>query len=283
MRFIAAVLILMTSTASAVDENAVLAAARAASREYQNHIEILTKGLSNADEGKRIDSIRTLATLHDAQAVPLILPFLEFRHRSQNEVVAACAALGRIGDKSAVVGIRTLTSNPDKDIREASILALHQIGVISAGDWMPRAKDTDDALRLNALNGLGTMQKAEAAEALILGLTHDKALIRQTACIGLGQLGDRTLGEKLRPSLTDANPAVRRYAAEAIAKLNYTPAIPDLLVALEANIAGNYVLHALRVMTREDFGFDPRAPLLMRQQAIERGFVWFSAHPDLAK
>ena len=95
----------------------------------------------------------------------------------------------------------------------------------------------------------------------------------------LGRLGDKAHGDKLKVSLTDADPMVRRYAAEALAKLDYKAAVPDLLMALEANVAGHYVVRAVRVLTGEDFGFDPDAPLLHRQEAIEKGFVWVTAHP----
>jgi HEAT repeat protein len=57
---------------------------------------------------------------------------------------------------------------------------------------------------------------------------------------------------------------VRRYAAEALAKLDYKPAVADLLMALEANVAGVHIVRALRALTGEDFGFDPADPLLLQ-------------------
>ncbi len=272
-------LVLAVSALTAIEEAQVLAAARAASVEYQIRFRILSDGLAAGSEGQRIDSVRALGDLRDPRSIPVLVPWVLQAKRTPAEQIAAITVLGRLGYKTPVPQLRSFAGSENPEVRKAAVAALHQIGVIGAGDWMLRAKEEDDALRLNALASLGHLAHAEAAEALILGLTHEKSLVRQTACIGLGQLGDKAHGEKLKIALTDADPMVRRYAAEAIAKLDYKAAVPDMLMALEANVAGAYIVNALRVLTGEDFGFDPTAPLLHRQEAIERGFVWSTANP----
>lgn len=287
MRRLAAALVLISALCPVLpgdEETDILGAARAASEEYQTRFRIIAEGLTSAVETKRIDTIRALAGLRDPEVVPLLIPFLGAGVHSTNELVMACTALGRLGYLTPLPSLRQLTHHEDAGVRQAATLAIEQIGAIAAGDWMARAKDSNDALQLAALAHLGTLKHAEAGELLVKGLDHDKSLIRQTACIGLGNLGERSLGEKLRPALTDADPAVRRYAAEALSRLNYTPAIADLIMALDANVAGEHIVRALRILTGgQDFGFDPHAPLYRRQESIERGFAWLAQHPELAK
>ena len=266
------------------DETDVLGAARAANEEYQTRFRIIAAGLSASVEKDRLDAMRALAGLRDPESLPLLVPFLGAGNHSLNELVMACTVLGRLGYQSPLPSLRQLTRHEDAGVRQAAILAVDQIGAIAAGDWMARARDSDDALQLAATARLGMLQHAEAGEVLVKGLGHPKSLVRQAACIGLGRLGERSLGEKLRPSLTDADPAVRRYAAEALSRLNYTPAIADLIMALDANVAGEHIVRALRLLTGgQDFGFDPHAPLYRRQESIERGFAWLAQHPELAK
>jgi hypothetical protein len=61
-------------------------------------------------------------------------------------------------------------------------------------------------------------------------------------------------------------------------KLNYTPAIPNLLMAMEGNVAGDHIARCLTLMTMQDFGFSSRANPLARTEAIEKGFAWWTAN-----
>ncbi len=282
MRVLAALvcsLVCITASLPAVDEALVLSAARAASSAYQDRFVSLTTDLQSPDIAVRLAALRTMGSLHDPKVVPVLIPWLLQKIRTSEELVVAATILGRLGFKAPAPQLRHLASHDDPQVRMAAVSALQQIESMSAGDWMLRAKEDEDALRLNALAGHGHLSHAEAADALVLGLAHEKPLIRQAACIGIGRLGDKAHGEKLKIALTDPDPMVRRYAAEAIARLDYKPGIPDLFMALEANVAGDYILRAVRAMTGQDFGFDPLDPLLKRQEAIERAFQWLTANP----
>lgn len=287
MRRLAAALLLLSVLSPllpANEETDVLGAARAASEEYQTRFRIIAEGLKSTVEKERLDTMRALAELRDPETLPLLIPFLSAATHSVDELIMACTVLGRLGYQSPLPSLRQLLRHEHVGVRQAAILAIDQIGAIAAGDWMARAKDSDEALQLASVTRLGALKHAEAGETLVKGLGHPKSLVRQAACIGIGQLGDRALGDKLRASLTDADPAVRRYAAEALARLNFTPAIADLLMALDANVAGDHIVRALRILTNgQDFGFATHAPLHRRQEAIERGFAWLAQHPELAK
>lgn len=282
MRVLAAIVCSLACVAaplSAVDEAQVLAAARAASHEYQERLRTFITGLQAQDATERMACLHALGVLQDPRSVPALVPWILQPTRSTDELILGATILGRIGVQTPAPQLRHLAAHEDPEVRKAAVSALHQLQAVSAGDWMLRAKEEDDALRLNALAGLGHLAHAEAAEVLIQGLGHDKPLVRQAACIGLGRLGDAANGEKLRPALTDPDPMVRRYAAEAIARLGYRKALPDLFMALEANVASEFILRSVRALAGQDFGFDPHAPLLKRQEAIERAFQWLGANP----
>jgi hypothetical protein len=61
-------------------------------------------------------------------------------------------------------------------------------------------------------------------------------------------------------------------------KIDYKLAIPNLLMALEANVSGGYIDHCVDLITGQDFGFDTRANALDRAAAVEKGFVWWAAN-----
>jgi HEAT repeat protein len=272
----------------------LLAAARVASIAYQNHIQTLTAALSASTisastisastisastQKTRSEALRTLGELHDPQAVLSILTFLEQPEHSREDLLAAALALGTAGEPSAISALHKLTVNGNEDVRLAAYNALGSLNRASAADHAQRAKDSDEIPHLAALTNLGTLKQADAAPLLIAGLErHPRAVVRRMCAIGLGKIGDKANGPMLQNALSDPDPGVRRYAAEAIASLGYRPAIPFLLFALEANIAGNDLSKVITHMTGQNFGFDSSADTLRRTAAIERGFAWWTAH-----
>ena len=125
------------------------------------------------------------------------------------------------------------------------------------------------------------MKQAEAAPLLVAGLNRNpKSLLRRMCAIGLGRLGDAANGPALQNALSDPDPQVRRYAAEAIVAINYRPGIPYMIFALESNIASDEITRCIKLMTGEDFGFNSRLDGLKRQEAIDRGFLWWTANAN---
>jgi HEAT repeat protein len=151
--------------------------------------------------------------------------------------------------------------------------------LIETMDYMPRLTDAEPALRASSASNLGLMKVADASAILLKSLALDgRAHVRRMCVIALGQIGNREHGPAISEALADANAGVRRYAAEALVKLNYTPAIPNLLMAMEGNVAGDHIARSLQLMTNQDFGFHSRANPLARLEAVERGFKWWNAH-----
>ncbi len=257
----------------------LLAAARSASIAYQNHLRELAVTLNQPDAAARHEALRTLGRLHDPQAVLSILGFLEQPQRVNDDLIAAALALGTAGEDSAIPALHKLTANGDEQVRLAAYNALGSLAKATPGDHTQRAKDNDETPHLAALTNLGTLKQTDAAPLLIAGLEkHPRSIVRRMCAIGLGKLGDKANGPMLQNALADPDPGVRRYAAEAIASIGYRPAIPFILFALEANIAGPELAQVVKRMTGQDFGFNSSDDELRRTAAIERGFAWWTAN-----
>jgi HEAT repeat protein len=269
-----------------LDAAKILAAARAADDLYQRHYQELTAKLGSGIEADRLQAIGDLGRLDDPQAVIPLLPFLDAGNHSAPELIAATFALGHLANSAAIPGLRNLLQNHnDPEVRLAALNALDVIKATASRDYMPKTKDPEPALNGSAMTNLGTIAHAPAADTLARALARDsRPLIRQMCAIGLGRIGDKTQASVLQDALSDADPGVRRYAAEALVKLNYTPCVPYLLMALEGNISGQYIDRCLRILTGQDFGFDYRDNDLKRKEAVERGFKWWTDHAaDLAR
>jgi len=257
----------------------LLAAARTASTAYQNHLEELTITLSNSVPAARIEALRTLGQLQDPVATASIVTFLDQPQRPIDELIAAAVAIGTSDQSVGLPALRKLTVNSDEQVRLAAYNSIGSLQKTTAGDHTQRAKDSSELPHLAALTNLGTIKQADAAPLLIAGLQrHPRAILRRMCAIGLGKLGDQANGPILQNALSDADPGVRRYAAEAIATIGYRPAIPFIIFALEANVSGPELAAVLRRMTGQDFGFNSREDELHRKAAVERGFAWWTAN-----
>lgn len=260
----------------------LLAAARIASVTYQKHLEtLLVVDLASPDLAVRLAAIRILGNLQDPEAIVPLLKYLEEKNRTADEFAAVATALAGAGNPAAIPELRKMSGMSDAGVRLAAYNALGQLEAVTAGDHTQRAKDPSTIPHLAALTNLGTIKQADAAPLLVAGLNRNpKNLVRRMCAISLGRLGDVANGPALQNALSDPDPQVRRYAAEAIATINYRPAIPYLIFALEANIASDEITRCIKLMTGEDFGFNSKLDGLKRQEAINRGFLWWTANAN---
>ena len=259
----------------------LLAAARTANVAYQKHIAALQMDLASPEPDVRLATLRLLGNLQDPQAIVPLITFIEAKERTPDELSAAAAALAACGNPAAVPALRKLSAASNAGVRLAAYNALSQLNAATPGDHTQRAKDSSTDPHLAALTNLGTIKQADAAPLLVAGLNrHQKSLVRRMCAIGLGRLGDAANGPALQNALCDADPQVRRYAAEALVAVNYRPAIPYMIFALESNIASDEINRCIMVMTGQDFGFSSRNDALKRQEAIDRGFLWWTLNAD---
>jgi HEAT repeat protein len=257
----------------------LLAAARAADQAYQLRLASLNEQLGQT--GSRTDTIRTLGRIQDPVALEPLLKLLENTKLTPAEQEAIAIAIGSSGSQVGLPALRRLSASSDAGVRLAAYNALSTLQATTGGDHLQRAKDPDAQPHLAALTNLGTIKQADAAPLLIAGLTkHPRSLVRRQCAIGLGRLGDPSVGPTLQIALSDSDPGVRRYAAESIAQLNYRPAIPFLLMALDSNVATAEINQVIKRMTGQDFGFDPHADAIRRKEAVDRGFAWWTANAN---
>jgi HEAT repeat protein len=257
----------------------VLAAARAADFFYQRKVQRLLSLLNSPNEAERVEAISYIGHLRDPALVPNLLPWLQASNRSPAELIAATCALPSDGGQAGIPALKNLLKNDDAGVRVAAMNALTRLESIASADYVARATDTETAIRGSSASNLGVLAVTDAAPILLKHLALDgKPHVRRMCAISLGLLGDRANGPALTDALTDSNAGVRRYAAEALVKLNYTPAIPNLLMAMEGNVAGDHIARCLTLMTMQDFGFSSRANPLARTEAIEKGFAWWTAN-----
>jgi len=266
------------SPAASRDEQ-LLIAARLADDVYQRHYRGLLAALASPDEALRVQTIRDLGRLQDSEVVPLLLPFLEASKRSPAELNAAAESLADLGAVTASESLQRLLAHKEAAVRAQAQKSLTRLQSMGAGHFMGLAKDPDDALRDSAVTNLGTLKHAEAAAVLIEALGHDdRTHIRRMAALSLTKLGDRRHAPALTEALTDGDARVRRYAAAGLAQLGAVEAVPELLMALEANIAGAHINRAVMQLTKQDFGFDATGNIIDRTAAIEKGFSWWAAN-----
>ncbi len=268
-----------TAAAEAVTDAQVLEAARAADLFYQRRIADLLVRLSSPEEAVRVEALSLIGHQQDPSLVPYLLPWLQSSNRSPAEIVAATCALPTEGGQAGIPALKNLLKSDHAEVRVAAMNALSRLQSLASADYLARANDPQTAIRASSSANLGVMSVAEAAPILLKSLALDgKPHVRRMCAISLGLLGDRAHGAALGDALADPNPGVRRYAAEALVKLNYTPAVPHLLMAMEANVAADHIARSLTLMTKQDFGFSSRANPLARAEAIEKGFIWWTAN-----
>lgn len=141
--------------------------------------------------------VRELGNLQHARAVPVLIGVLE-DDREATPRVFATQALGKFSDARALAALRSVMSDPDKNVR------------------------------LWAIQGLGVQRDRESVELLIQCLTDENSWIREYAARALGEIGDHRATECLVASTQDSNGRVRKAAASALVSLGDWNAIEPL-------------------------------------------------------
>ncbi len=261
----------------AADDAALMAAARTADAEFQRHLELTYVDLDSDKEADVIRALRTFGRLDVLEAVPMVMKFADGYHQSPPVVAAACETLAELHAVVATSAVQKLLAHDDAGVRAAAQKTLTRLDAMATPLYLQRGEDSDNALRASAVTSLGILSAAEATALLTTALRYDsQPHIRRMAAIGLGRMGDPANADVLIESLSDSNPGVRARCAQALAVLDVKRAIPFLIMALEGNVSGTPINAALMRLSGQDFGFDPRANVLDRRQAIETAFEWWA-------
>lgn len=259
----------------------VLAAARLANDQYQRHISKLIRLTGpEHDVDERVRAVRLLGRTFDPQVLPVITQYIVPDTHPAPLIEAAIHAVTFMGDSDSETAIRALIDNDNEALDRAARNALSVLGQLGPADHQRAAGHSDVDVQGSGVTNIGTTEVRQATDLLVSALQDRNVHVRRMAVIGLGKIGDNSHGAELIRALHDADPFVRRYASEALVRLDHKPAIPYLLLALESNVIGSIIHRATVALTGEDFGWSVDDNRVLQQEAVERGFVWWTENAD---
>ena len=165
-------------------------------------------------------------------------PALEtFKHPTPGE--QAAIALASMGRPAFQPLLDQLTSS-NSTVRYNAAWAIGELTRMIPGERaaaVPQLilllRDSDKWVQMAAARALGEVRDERAGEPLIATLLDSDSRVRQMAAWALSELKDRRAVQELcRLLLSDAQPEVRRGAAEALGEINSSEALPSLKQAL---------------------------------------------------
>jgi HEAT repeat protein len=137
--------------------------------------------------------------------------------------MAAVLDLVDQGRRDALAELIELADSPDVALRSTVAAAL---GVLGAHDPDPAgrrllalARDDDSLVRSEAIDALGNLRYAPAADVISDALADPESAVRAAAAETAGELGGRELVPALERALDDPDAPVRAYAASSLGQL----------------------------------------------------------------
>ncbi len=169
-----------------------------------------------------------LRKIHDAQALPYILPFFPSENPDLRE--AAITTLRYLNQVVRCEPALALAKDPVKTVRRAATLTLGHLsdeGVVALlCDLL--ANDGDWQVRRNAAQSLDLLAEAESISALVQAMDDPEWQVRKFTARALQKVADDRAMPALIKALTDDYSDVRRDAATALGKLSNPAALPAL-------------------------------------------------------
>jgi putative membrane-bound dehydrogenase-like protein len=139
-------------------------------------------------------------------------------------------------DARAAADLGVLLQHADMRVRlKAQFELVRRTDVTTLGLAARRAQH--QLARIHGLWGIGQLARKDPQHAVLLTELIDDpdSEIRAQAARLIGDVRDVGAGDALRPLLADDSPRARFFAAEALGRLAYRPAIPDLVSMLADN------------------------------------------------
>ena len=139
-------------------------------------------------------------------------------------------------DARAAADLGVLLQHADMRVRLKAQFELVRRGDITTLRLAARRAEHQLA-RIHGIWGIGQLARKDPQHAVLLTelLDDPDAEIRAQAARLIGDVRDVRAGDALRPLLQDGSPRARFFAAEALGRLAYRPAIPDLIGMLADN------------------------------------------------
>jgi len=145
---------------------------------------------------------------------------------------AAAVELAGIG-KPAVERLIESLASPEPEVRRRAAWTLGEIRDGRAVTALAKALHDQDGFVRNAAGEALSKIGPPAVDALIAALDSQEAGVRIIAARALGRIGDRRAANRLTVAVTDADPAVCRWAIWALGKIKDRQGVPALMGALK--------------------------------------------------
>lgn len=191
--------------------------------------------LSGRDLSARKEAAQILGAENNLRAVPYLGAVLLQLNEPDDLRVAAAMALGRVRNWRSAAYLRQTLTDPVREVRFASVLAL---GKTKTKDSLPLlahalAVDSDWWVRFAAAVALGDNRDPISVKALASAAKGEKEWqVRLQAVRSLGQQGSRDAALALGEPLQDSDPAVRAASAMALGDIGGLESINLLAGAL---------------------------------------------------
>jgi HEAT repeat protein len=242
--------------------------------------DVLAEALEHPVEDVRAAAAVALAKFKDLRAIPGLLEALRNKRfkevnsqvlcdfgetgapafinalRDPNETpdLRGCVAqaLGWIGNSAALPALREVSHAADPGLRMSAIRALGSLGDPVVLPWILECLHDEDpgviSVAIDSLKGLDfkKFSGADAIAGLIGVLHHRDPYVRRLAADALAGVGDTTAIPALLEALHDDNKMVRSSSVMALGRLGDATAVPGLLEAIhDDSVFGTTLLDAL--------------------------------------
>lgn len=169
-----------------------------------------------------------LRKIHDAQALPFIMPFFESENPELRE--AAVITLRYLNQVVRCEPALALAKDPNESVRRATALTL---GHLTDAEVVPLlcellTSDTDWQVRRNAAQSLDILADPAAITSLTKAMDDPEWQVRKFTARALQKIPDEQAMPALIKALADEYSDVRRDAATALGKLADANALPAL-------------------------------------------------------
>lgn len=212
-------------------------------------VEDIVPCLEDPEPGVRALACEALARAGNTSVVAALFRLLSDHDvRVAQAASAAVQALGSLDTKRLAL---EQARSGDLRTRRASIRIVAYFGYVEGLDVMVAAVgDPDERLREAALAGLPLLEDPRATDAILAATTHPSPKTRAAAVRALGSTrSSAPIVAVLRERLDDAEPWVRYYACQSLAKLQVREAT-DAIIARIDDEAGQVRVAAVEALSR---------------------------------
>ena len=193
------------------------------------------------DEQTQLNVLILLRKIHDAQALPYVLPFFNSESAALRE--ASIVTLRYLNQVVRCEPALALAKDPEDTVRRSAILSLGHLTdeavvpllceALAPPPSQGIAQDPDWQVRRNAAQALDLHATSDALPALTAAMEDDHWQVRKFTARALQNVATSDTIPALIKALSDEYSDVRRDAAIALGKIGHPDALPALQQTLD--------------------------------------------------